>query len=708
MMAIMVLVFAVPATTGAPAIGTGKSSGLSAQELKLLGGLNLDNAWNQLGYLSSLGEKVAGSPAERSAQQYVYDQFSAMPMDEVWWETFPVAYWEHYGTTVRIVSNANEPIVATAYGDSPSIWGKDNNVPYYFGNRDGGKVLVANVVDAGHGTAAEFDGVGDLSGMIALVHRDDNVQGWPNTAAVEAGYHNAAAILFYGYYAGADNPVGIKQDSVFSPIPAISISPNSAAHIQELMIAGPVTLEISGRVDFHPKGESVNVAAVMWGTTKPDEYVVISGHIDTWWSGSNDDQSSIAAVLEYARLFSAARAAGTFTNERTLIFCSVGAEETGGIDNTWYNWLVGSYEFVTAHPEIMKGLVVELNMDGVSMPRASGKYWAESTWEVNGFLKQAISDVGLAGLLSYYNPIYSWTDAWSYGAKGGGSTVQMIGWESGYDWTYHTALDNMDIQSKTVLNMVLKLYVVMASRAVNALVLPMDFVSTCDWAAGYLVTEKATMPVSQAANIDAASKALSSLRTSAQAMNAYAATLKSAFANAKGPVEKAKIEAKADALNRAMIDARKIITPYTFGEGGTMGSWDVFLRTEQHSHDYGFVTAAVNWLKKNQESNALKSLESVYTMEWGKVYSRETYVRTFNDMMNVYMYWGAAFDQQQKYVDVQGVYLGLKAGSMTNADAISQLTWIVNNQLVPWYAEDIGTLDWAWSEGSAILAGALP
>jgi hypothetical protein len=120
------------------------------------------------------------------------------------------------------------------------------------------------------------------------------------------------------------------------------------------------------------------------------------------------------------------------------------------------------------------------------------------------------------------------------------------------------------------------------------------------------------------------------------------------------------------------------------------------------------VNAAVNWLKKNQESNALKSLESVYTMEWGKFYSRETYVRTLDDMVNVFMYWGDDFDQQQKYVDVQGIYLGLKDGSMTRADAISQLTWIVNNQLVPWYAEDVGTLEWAWSDSSAILAGAVP
>jgi hypothetical protein len=504
-----------------------------------------------------------------------------------------------------------------------------------------------------------------------------------------------------------DNPEGIKQDSVFSPIPGISISPNTASHIQGLMAAGPVTLEISGRVDFHPAGESVNVAAVMVGTTKPDEYVVISGHIDAWWDGSNDDQSSIAAVLEYARLFSEARAAGIFSNERTLVFASVGAEETGGVQNTWYNWLVGSYEFVVAHPEIMNGLVVELNLDGVSLPRTSGRYWAEATWEMNGFLRQSINDLGMTGMLSFYNPIWSWTDAWSFAAKGGGSTVQMV-YQAGYEWVYHTQLDDMSAQSRAVLDMVLKLYVLMASRAANVLVLPMDFTQVCDWAAGYLTTEKATMPASQAPGIDAASKALSSLRSSAQAVNAYAAELTSAYASAKDPEAKAAIAAKADALNRAMIDARRIIIPYTLGEGGTMGSWDVFLRTEQHSHDYGYVASALNWLQKSNEANAMKSLESVYTMEWGKYYSRETYVRTLDDMVNVYMYWGAVFDQQQIYVDVQGIYLGLKAGTMTDVEAIGQLTSIADDQLVPWYAEDIGTLDQGWSDASAILAEAVP
>ena len=426
---LMTVVAAVPLVGGAPSIGTGSSSGLTPNEAAILKGLDYDNAWRHLEYLSSLGEKAAGTTQEAAAQAYVYNEFSKMVtkggMDEIWWETFPVETWTHYGTTVQVVSNGDEDIPATTYGNAPSVWGRMDNKPYYLGNTNYGKTIIAGLVDVGQGTIGDFDKVGNLAGAIALVHRNDDIQGWPDTAAREAALHGASAAVFYGYYTGNDLPEGIKQDSVFSSIPAISISPISAWHLQDLLAAGPVTLQIDGRVDVLSAkfGESINVAAVMWGTTRADEYVVISGHVDTWWDGSDDDASSIAAVLELARLLSEARAAGSFTNERTLIFSSVGAEETGGPDGTWYNWLVGSYEFVLAHPEVMNGLAVELNMDGVSFTRSSGRYWIENTWETNSLVSKAIGDLGVSGMVSYYNPIWSWTDAWSFGAKGGGSAI---------------------------------------------------------------------------------------------------------------------------------------------------------------------------------------------------------------------------------------------------------------------------------------------
>lgn len=705
---VMTVLAAAPLVGGAPTIGTGSSSGLTPNEAKIIKGLDYGNAWRHLEYLSSLGEKAAGTPQEALAQTYVYNEFSKMPVDEIWWETFPVEQWIHYGTTLKVVSNGCEDIPTVTLGSGPSVWGKNDYKPYYFGNANDGKTLIADLVDVGLGTAADYDDLGNVAGMIALVHRNDDIQGWPDTAAREAELHGALAVMFYGYYTGNDLPEGIKQDSSFSPIPAISISPISAWHLQDLLAAGPVTVQIDGRVDTLSEkfSKSINVAAVMWGTTRPNEYVVISGHIDTWWDGSNDDCSSIAAMLELARLLSEARASNLFTNERTFIFSSVGAEEAGGPDGTWYNWLVGSYEFVLAHPEVMNGLAVELNMDGVSFTRSSGRYWIENTWETNSLVSKAIRDLGVGGMVSFYNPIWSWTDAWSFVAKGGGSAIQMM-WMAGFDPYYHTQLDNMAVQGHELLDLVLKLHGLMAMRAANALVLPLDLTATCDWAAARLKTEKMTIPA-EAKNIDKALSALSGLRAQAVAANGYGKILTDMYAKASTSAEKAAIWARANELNRAIIDARRIVTPWTLGEGGVMGSWDVFLRPDQHVNDLAYVNSAITALSKGQTGNAVAALSNVYTMQWGKYFSLQTYEDEMDSMDKCFMYWGDDFDQQQAYVDVYGIYFGLKDGTMTKSAALNALNDIKNTQLVPWLEADLQVMGWAWTQGAGILDAVAP
>jgi hypothetical protein len=272
---------------------------------------------------------------------------------------------------------------------------------------------------------------------------------------------------------------------------------------------------------------------------------------------------------------------------------------------------------------------------------------------------------------------------------------------AGFDPYYHTQYDDMAMQSHTTIDIVLRMHTVLAMRAANALVLPIEFQYTVDWAASYLKTEKMALPT-EAANIDVDLAALSNLRAQAVAVNAYASSLNAQYAVSKDPA----VWQKANALNRALIDARRIITPWTLGEGGLMGSWDVFLRSEQHAHDLGFVNSAIAALEKGQTGNAVVALSSVYTMEWGKSFSRQIYLQILHDMMDVYWYWGADFDQQQRYVDVQGVYLGLKDGTMAKDLALSQLE-MTKNTLTQWYEVDLQDMGRAWTQGAGILGLAL-
>ena len=692
----------VPSAVTAPPAASAAASGLTAEERMALSHIEYDYAWSELEYLSGYGEKVTG--AEVGAQHYVYDELSALPLDDVAWEPFPTHSWVHYGTSLKVISPVQESIEVTTYGDSYSIWGADEGKPYYFGNSDDGKTLVAEVVDVGYGTKAELDAIGDLHGAIALVKRDDSLTYWPNVMLEEAKYHNASAGLFYHYYGFYPLPDGIKQDAVGGSIPAFSISDRSAWHILDLLACGPVVTEVTGQADLisEKKGESANVVAYLYGETRPDEYVVFSAHIDTWWWGTNDDLSGVACVLEYARLFSTLKAEGKLVNDRTMVFCIFGCEEMGGPRDTWYNWLIGSYEFVKRHSDIVDRTVVDLNLDMCSLKKTSNRNWVEISYELNDFLIDAIGDLGLTGAVTYYNPIYSWIDAWSFQAKGGTSAVNL-NWVINQDETYHTALDNMELADPGTLKIALDMYVLLGIRSDHALVLPINLMNTLDWVGSYLAAGKAEAPQA-AAWFAAVEASLAELREQVSMAKAYAAELQAAYDRARTPEAKAYVMACADDLNDALYQARKTINIWTLGEGGVMGSWDVFVRPHQHSHDLKYVDDAISALGRGRTNIALTALESVYTMEWGKLFGRETYLDVMGWMINDEMYWGGAWDQQQAYVDVQWIYLGLKDGTLAKSDAVAALNQIENGQLMPWLETDLSVLESAYYLAAESLA----
>lgn len=85
-----------------------------------------------------------------------------------------------------------------------------------------------------------------------------------------------------------------------------------------------------------------NVIADIVGTEKPDEFVVVGGHIDSWdgASGTTDNGTGTATTMEAARILAAIGA----RPRRTIRFMLWGGEEQG---------LLGSRAWVQAHKEEM-------------------------------------------------------------------------------------------------------------------------------------------------------------------------------------------------------------------------------------------------------------------------------------------------------------------------------------------------------------------
>ncbi len=87
------------------------------------------------------------------------------------------------------------------------------------------------------------------------------------------------------------------------PIPAAALAAEDADLVTRLAESGPVTLTLLLTPKTLPDADSDNVIADWPGREKPDEYVIVSGHLDSWdlATGATDDGVGVigaAAVIE--------------------------------------------------------------------------------------------------------------------------------------------------------------------------------------------------------------------------------------------------------------------------------------------------------------------------------------------------------------------------------------------------------------------------
>lgn len=137
--------------------------------------------------------------------------------------------------------------------------------------------------------------------------------------------------------------------------PAVNLLKAQYDEIVGLIKEGkPVVLEFDIRNHFR-KGPIplFNVVADIPGTEFPDEYVVVGGHIDSWdgATGTCDNGTGCATTLEAARLLMKSGV----KPRRTIRFMLWSGEEQG---------LLGSREYVKAHPDLMKQVSAVLVHDG--------------------------------------------------------------------------------------------------------------------------------------------------------------------------------------------------------------------------------------------------------------------------------------------------------------------------------------------------------
>jgi len=134
----------------------------------------------------------------------------------------------------------------------------------------------------------------------------------------------------------------------------VIVSRDHIKAIREEMEKGDVVLEfdLDNKMTAGPI-PLYNVIADIPGTEKPDEYVIIGGHIDSWdgATGTTDNGTGSATTLEAARLLMASG----FKPKRTIRFMLWSGEEQG---------LLGSRGWIKKNPEMLPKISACIVHDG--------------------------------------------------------------------------------------------------------------------------------------------------------------------------------------------------------------------------------------------------------------------------------------------------------------------------------------------------------
>ena len=168
------------------------------------------------------------------------------------------------------------------------------------------------------------------------------------------------------------------------PLPAAEVGMEDSKLIQREMEHGPVTIQFT--IENKTSGETTvnNVVAEIRGSERPDEWILIGGHLDSWdfGTGAQDNGTGAVSVLEVARALMALGKAP----RRSVRLALWGGEEQG---------LLGSYAYTQAHKKELDKCVAVLNTDnGAGHPKG---------WKVEGRedlrkAMQPLSDGLLKGL----------------------------------------------------------------------------------------------------------------------------------------------------------------------------------------------------------------------------------------------------------------------------------------------------------------------
>ena len=254
-------------------------------------------AWERLAELGdTFGHRLSGSASLEAAIVWAAEQMKKDGLENVRLDPVKVPHWVRGAESLDIVSPVSERLVMLGLGNSvgTTVEGTTGELLVVrsfheleaAAHRVKGKIVLYNVPFTAYGETVQY--------------RSDG----PSRAAARGA---VAALVRSVGPAGLRTPhTGALRYSEGQPeIPAAAVTAEDADRLQRMQDRGTrVVLRLRMEAKFLPDADSFNAIGEIRGRERPQEVVVVSGHVDSWdvGTGANDDGSGCVVTWEALRL----------------------------------------------------------------------------------------------------------------------------------------------------------------------------------------------------------------------------------------------------------------------------------------------------------------------------------------------------------------------------------------------------------------------
>jgi carboxypeptidase Q len=307
-----------------------------------------------------IGGRLTGSPAHNRAAEWAHAEFRSAGIQNVRLESFTIPNgWQRGTARGEMLAPFTRTLHIESLGWAPSTPA---------GGVKGEVVVIDDLaMDA---LKAKADQIRDKIVMLdsAKIFADGFFKVFPLLGPSYKFFHDKGvqAVIFPDHeLSDVLNAHDADWGARIGLLPAGQLGMEDTRMVRRLLDQGPVTIQYEAENKVSGPTPVNNVVAEIRGSERPDEWILIGAHLDSWdfATGAQDNGTGAVSVIEVAR----AIAALGKPLRRSVRFALWGGEEQG---------ILGSYAYTQAHLKEMDKCVAVLNTDnGAGHPKG---------WKVEG------------------------------------------------------------------------------------------------------------------------------------------------------------------------------------------------------------------------------------------------------------------------------------------------------------------------------------